>query len=172
MSAGRVAVAGTRRLRPAAVIATARRGGAGTVRPSWPGSGPPLPGIFAGLAPVLDHWGYLAVGGLLLEDFGIPVLFTAQQEAEWPEFEADCGKYEAELAAEVAKGKLTLGELDEEEQSLERLRRWYWVIRAGDLFGSASAPGAERRLKEYAEALERFVGQVCQAREHPEGGPG
>jgi membrane protein DedA with SNARE-associated domain len=34
----------------------------------------PLPGIFAGLAPVLDHWGYLAVGGLLLlEDFGVPV---------------------------------------------------------------------------------------------------
>ena len=37
-------------------------------------SAQPLPGIFAGLAPVLDHWGYLAVGGLvLLEDFGIPV---------------------------------------------------------------------------------------------------
>jgi membrane protein DedA with SNARE-associated domain len=35
---------------------------------------PPLPGIFAGLAPVLDHWGYLAVAGLvMLEDFGIPV---------------------------------------------------------------------------------------------------
>jgi len=37
-------------------------------------SAPPLPGIFASLAPVLDHWGYLAVGGLLLlEDFGVPV---------------------------------------------------------------------------------------------------
>ena len=35
---------------------------------------PPLPGIFASLAPLLDHWGYLAVGGfLLLEDFGVPV---------------------------------------------------------------------------------------------------
>jgi membrane protein YqaA with SNARE-associated domain len=37
-------------------------------------SGPPLPGVLASLAPVLDNWGYLAVGGLLLiEDFGIPV---------------------------------------------------------------------------------------------------
>jgi membrane protein DedA with SNARE-associated domain len=37
-------------------------------------SAPPLPGIFASLAPLLDHWGYLAVGGLvMLEDFGIPV---------------------------------------------------------------------------------------------------
>ncbi len=37
-------------------------------------SAPPLPGIFASLAPVLDHWGYLAVAGfLVLEDFGVPV---------------------------------------------------------------------------------------------------
>ena len=44
-------------------------------------------------------------------------LFTAQREAEWAEFVSDCGKYETELAGEVAKGKLTLAELDEEEQS-------------------------------------------------------
>lgn len=34
----------------------------------------PLPGFLSSLAPVLDHYGYLAVGGLvMLEDFGIPV---------------------------------------------------------------------------------------------------
>src|SRR5271166_2004981 len=34
----------------------------------------PLPGILANLAPVLDHYGYLAVGGFVaLEDFGVPV---------------------------------------------------------------------------------------------------
>lgn len=34
----------------------------------------PLPGFLAYLAPVLDSYGYLAVGGLvMLEDFGIPV---------------------------------------------------------------------------------------------------
>ena len=37
-------------------------------------SAQPLPGVLASLAPVLDHYGYLAVGGfILLEDFGIPV---------------------------------------------------------------------------------------------------
>ncbi len=96
--------------------------------------------------------------------------FTAQREAEWGEFQADCGKYEAELAGEVAKGKLTLAELDEEEQSLERLRRWYRAIRTRDLFGAPSAVGAERRLKECAEALEQFAEHVYQAREH--GGAG
>ncbi|WP_255955119.1 DedA family protein [Streptomyces odontomachi] len=35
---------------------------------------PPLPGVLAGLAPLLDRWGYLAVGGLICaEDFGIPL---------------------------------------------------------------------------------------------------
>jgi len=100
-------------------------------------------------------------GGAQLE-----ALFTQQREAEWGEFVSDCGKYETELAGEVAKGKLTLAELDEEEQSLDRLRRWYRAIRARDLFGAPSAPLADRRLKECAEALERFSEQVYQAREH------
>jgi hypothetical protein len=94
-------------------------------------------------------------------------LFTDQREAEWCEFLGDCVKYEAELKDEVAKGKLTLAELDEEEESLERLRRWYRAIRARDLFGAPSAPVAERRLKECAEALERFAEQVYEAREQP-----
>jgi hypothetical protein len=97
----------------------------------------------------------------------LEALFTAQREAEWGEFLSDCGKYEAELADEVAKGKLTLAELDEEEQSLDRLRRWYRTIRARDLFGAPSATVAERRLKECTEALEDFAEQVYQARERP-----
>ena len=97
----------------------------------------------------------------------LETLFTQQREAEWAEFAADCGKYEAELEAEVAKGKLTLAELDEEEQSLDRLRRWYRTIRARDLFGAPTATVAERRLKDCAEALERFAEQVYQAREQP-----
>jgi membrane protein DedA with SNARE-associated domain len=35
---------------------------------------PPLPGALAALAPLLDHYGYLAIAGLIfLEDFGVPV---------------------------------------------------------------------------------------------------
>ena len=94
-------------------------------------------------------------------------LFTEQREAEWGEFVSDCGKFEDELVGEVAKDKLTLAELDEEEQSLDRLRRWYRTIMARDLYGAPSAPMAEQRLKECAEALEAFAEQVYQARERP-----
>lgn len=35
---------------------------------------PQLPGVFADLAPILNHYGYVAVAGfILLEDFGVPV---------------------------------------------------------------------------------------------------
>ena len=109
----------------------------------------------------------LAVADEEASENQLETLFTAQREAEWDEFLSDCGKYETELATEVAKGKLTLAELDEEEQSLDRLRRWYRTIRARDLFGAPSAPAAERRLKECTEALENFAEQVYQARERP-----
>jgi membrane protein DedA with SNARE-associated domain len=34
---------------------------------------PELPGVLGSLAPLLDHYGYLAIGGLImLEDFGVP----------------------------------------------------------------------------------------------------
>jgi membrane protein DedA with SNARE-associated domain len=33
-----------------------------------------LPGVFSDMQPVLEHWGYFGVGGMLfLEDFGVPV---------------------------------------------------------------------------------------------------
>ena len=51
--------------------------------------------------------------------------YAAAREEEWAEFDADCGKYLAELDKEERLGKYTLAELEEEEQSLERLRRWY-----------------------------------------------
>jgi hypothetical protein len=44
--------------------------------------------------------------------------WTDAREAEWAEFRAECAKYLAELDREVATGKLTAAELEEEEQSI------------------------------------------------------
>jgi len=125
--------------------------------------------VTAAIQAAGGHPVVLGVGDQDAEDAQLEAQFTGQREAEWTEFVADCGKYEVELDGEVAKGKLTLAELDEEEQSLDRLRRWYRAIRARDRFGAPSAPLAERRLKECTDALERFAEQVYEARE--DGGP-
>ena len=97
----------------------------------------------------------------------LEALFTAAREAEWAEFLADCAKYEAELEREVATGKFTRAELDEEEQSLERLRRWYRELKLRDLFGAPSAIQAERRLKHCAERLEDYAERVYSAQHEP-----
>ncbi len=94
-------------------------------------------------------------------------LFTAARQAEWAEFLADCGKYEAELDKETRTRKFTLAELDEEEQSLDRLRRWYRDIKVRDLFGAPAAIEAEQRLKHCAERLEDYADRVYQAVHQP-----
>jgi hypothetical protein len=95
----------------------------------------------------------------------IEELFTAEREAEWVEFVDECGKFEAEIAREIAKRKLTLAELDEEEQNLDRLKRWYRELRARDLFGARTAAVAEAQLKECEERLEDFAERVFEARQ-------
>ena len=57
-------------------------------------------------------------------------------------------------------GEVHAGELDEEEQNLERLQRWYRELRARDVLGAPSAPDAELRLKSSSERLEGFAQQV------------
>lgn len=82
---------------------------------------------------------------------------------EWNEFVRDCGKYVAEIAKEERLGKFTLAELEEEEQSLDRLRRWYRELRARDLLGTASATEAGVRLKECETVFDDYAEQVYAA---------
>ncbi|MGW7380728.1 Chromate resistance protein ChrB [Streptomyces sp. NPDC054794] len=90
-------------------------------------------------------------------------LFTAARSADWAEFLADCGKFEDELAKEIRIAKFTLAELEEEEQSLERLRRWHRDLTARDVFGAPEAAEAGRRLKECAAACEDYAERVFAA---------
>lgn len=115
----------------------------------------------AGSMLVLAATGHVEADSAHLEQ-----LYVTAREAEWTEFEADCGKYLAELDHEEEIGKYTLAELEEEEQSLDRLRRWYRDLRARDLLGvsatrdsAASLKRCEARLDVYAEAVYAALGQ-------------
>jgi hypothetical protein len=90
-------------------------------------------------------------------------VYTAAREAEWVEFLAECGKYLAELDGEITKAKLTLAELDEEEHSLERLRRWHRELRLRDVLGAPSAATADHRLKDCEAKLEDYTQRVFHA---------
>lgn len=87
-------------------------------------------------------------------------MFTAAREEEWGEFTADCGKYLAELDREISTAKFTLAELEEEEQSLERLRRWQRDLKSRDVFGAPGAGPAEQRLEECVRRFEDYSERV------------
>ena len=91
-------------------------------------------------------------------------LFTAEREAEWAEFLSECTKFDDEIDKEIAIEKFTVAELDEEEQNLDRLRRWHRDLRGRDVFIAPSHEQADRRLKECGERLEEFAERVYQHR--------
>ncbi len=89
--------------------------------------------------------------------------YTGAREAEWAEFLADSAKFHAEIDREIAKAKFTLAELEEEEQSLDRLRRWHRELSLRDTFGAPSAGEAAVALKESTARLEGFAERVYRA---------
>lgn len=89
--------------------------------------------------------------------------YTAAIEAEWTELLSECAKYEAELRHEIEIQKFTLAELEEEEQSLDRLRRWHRALSLRDRFGAPSGAEAERQVAQCTAHLEAYAELVYQA---------
>lgn len=87
-------------------------------------------------------------------------LYVDAREEEYGEFLVECDRFLKEIEKEIGKGKLTSAELDEEEQSYERLVRWHREIAGRTMFQTASSPTAERRLKECEAALSDYAEKV------------
>lgn len=95
------------------------------------------------------------ISGVRLED-----LYVSAREDEYREFLVECDRFQAEVAKEISKGKLTAAELDEEEQSYERLTRWHREIVSRTLFETPSAAAAEALLKECETVLSDYAEKV------------
>jgi hypothetical protein len=88
--------------------------------------------------------------------------FNAARSAEWTEFRSECAKFQTEISKEHRIGKYTLAELDEEEHSLDRLRRWARDIRARDVFTGSEGEQAEKELAGCIDTLEDYANHVYQ----------
>jgi hypothetical protein len=129
---------------------------------------PALPAFVAGVERTVDLVARADGEATILEAAGrspadaarFEELFNTARRADWAEFLSDCGKFEAELAKEIRIEKFTLAELEEEEQSLERLRRWHRDLTARDVFGTPEAAKATARLKECVAACEVYAERV------------
>jgi hypothetical protein len=103
------------------------------------------------------------------DEHAVMAEFNAARTAEWTEFAAECGHFDAEIAKERRKGKFTVAELDEEEQNLDRLRRWYRELRARDVFGVPEGAEADERLKACTAVLDGYADEVYRAVHAPLG---
>lgn len=95
-------------------------------------------------------------------------LYIEAREAEWAEFHADCGKYLDELDKEERIGKYTLAELEEEEQSLDRLRRWYRELRSRDLLAIPASIDSASDLKACEERFAIYADHVYARMSNPD----
>ena len=109
-----------------------------------------------------------AAGASAADGARFEAMFTAARQDDWAEFLSDCGKYEAELDKEIRIRKFTLAELEEEEQSLERLRRWHREVKGRDVFGAPNADEAATRLRQCTLRLEDYAERVYAALHAPE----
>lgn len=106
----------------------------------------------------------LTATGKSEEDVAVLVeAFAAVRRDEWTEFVADCGKFSDEIDREIAKEKFTFGELEQEEQSLERLRRWHRDLQHRDALGLQEAKGATETLNFVTEKLAGYSERVFAA---------
>ena len=94
------------------------------------------------------------------DETALTAMFTAARDDEWRELVSECRRYLAEIAKEHRTAKYTLAELEEEEQSLDRLRRWYRDVRARDLLGSSGREETDALLKECVTAFDAFAEAV------------
>lgn len=104
-----------------------------------------------------------AAGRAEVDAARLEAMFTTERDDEWVEFVADCAKFDAEIDKEIRIGKFTMAELEEEEHSLERLRRWHRELAARDLFGAPTAVEAGQRLKHCTERLADYTERVFAA---------
>ena len=73
------------------------------------------------------------------------------------------GSVSPSLRREIRNEKFTLAELDEEEQNVDRLRRWHRELRSRDVFDSVDVATIQAELDTCTAALEQFTDLVYQA---------
>lgn len=86
--------------------------------------------------------------------------FTSARIDEGKEFVADCSRFDAEVDREFEKEKFTFDELEEEERSLECLRRWHRDLLRRNAFALPHAQQATDRLAASTDKLAHYAERV------------
>jgi len=108
-----------------------------------------------------------AAGATAADSARFEAMFTEAREDDWAEFLSNCTKYETELDKEIRIRKFTLAELEEEDQSLDRLRRWHRDLKARDVFGASNSEQATAALRQCTQRFEDYSERMIAALHGP-----
>jgi hypothetical protein len=97
---------------------------------------------------------------------GDDVITTAINEArddEYEEIKDKCRDFLAGIDKEIAAEHYTFGELEENEEDLNKLQRWFTKVRDRDWLKAPGGASTEQALAGCAEALEGYAARVYRA---------
>jgi hypothetical protein len=87
-------------------------------------------------------------------------LFNRSRDEEYAEVIHRCREFLAELEEETANRHFTFAELEENEEDLQKLDRWYSKVRNRDFFSSPMGSEVVNLLAECRARLDSFANQV------------
>ncbi|MDN5347679.1 MAG: hypothetical protein PWP65_1243 [Clostridia bacterium] len=91
--------------------------------------------------------------------------FNNERDEEYSEFLEQCAAFLEEIKRETERENFTFGELEENEEGLQRLVAWLAKIQERDFFRAPKGNEAEACLEECRKALETFALRVYAASE-------
>lgn len=94
---------------------------------------------------------------------GLVKLYNDARDDEYDEILDKCRDFHAEIEKEVRVQHFTYGELEENEEDLDKLRGWYEKVRARDVLGAGREREVAAAIQECARRLEEFAAQVYES---------
>lgn len=90
-------------------------------------------------------------------------VYNAARNEEYDEIVDRCKDFLAEIQNETATGHFTYAELEENDEDLVKLRRWFDKVAARDVLGAVRRRAAVGSIGECTVALEGFAARVYDA---------
>jgi hypothetical protein len=106
---------------------------------------------------------FLLTSSTLAGEPDLVAMINAARDDEYEEILDKCRDFHAEVEKESAEQHFTYGELEENEEDLHKLERWFAKVSARDALGASRRQEVQNALVGCARALEEFAAEVYEA---------
>ena len=103
---------------------------------------------------------YLLSTDVLAGEADIERAFNTARDAEYEEIVDRCADFLAQVEKEYVAEHFTYAELEENDEDLVKLRRWFEKVRARDVLGASGQAAAVTSLLRCEQVLEEYASRV------------